>query len=434
MKKIKQISILLVLCTTLLHAQGKMSLEQCIAYGIENNITLQQMQGNKEILQTDTRLIKNSRLPQAEVGLSQRFNIGRSINRDNLYEDVSSHITNMSLNVEMPLFDGFATKYQLKANEANIRVSEAEINTKREELILNITNLFYRTAIYKEILETIKEQKKLSIEQIKFTKKKIEAGVMSRHALAELEAQLASDEFQITEAEGNIEFALIELAQLMNYNDNIDKFDIQIDTVTDTNNIINHSYISDTGLFPQIKVAQYQIESEKWNYKKIKNQLLPLLSVGSSIGSSYYKHSGIINAPFKEQFKNNQQTYIYASLSIPIFEKFNTRNSFRRKKIEIRNYTFSLQEVRNNLLAEILKSRKELSNAHQKVTAAQKTLQAREEAYQYSVERFRAGKLSVYELLQTSQKLTESRSQTIQTKYELAYKQKVYEYYMRHHL
>ena len=256
MKKIKQISILLVLCTTLLHAQGKMSLEQCIAYGIENNITLQQMQGNKEILQTDTRLIKNSRLPQAEVGLSQRFNIGRSINRDNLYEDVSSHITNMSLNVEMPLFDGFATKYQLKANEANIRVSEAEINTKREELILNITNLFYRTAIYKEILETIKEQKKLSIEQIKFTKKKIEAGVMSRHALAELEAQLASDEFQITEAEGNIEFALIELAQLMNYNDNIDKFDIQIDTVTDTNNIINHSYISDTGLFPQIKVAQ----------------------------------------------------------------------------------------------------------------------------------------------------------------------------------
>lgn len=41
----------------------------------------------------------------------------------------------------------------------SIRVSETEINTKRDELILNITNLFYRVAIYKEIVETIKEQK-----------------------------------------------------------------------------------------------------------------------------------------------------------------------------------------------------------------------------------------------------------------------------------
>lgn len=80
---------------------------------------------------------------------------------------------------------------------------------------------------------------------MKFTEK-IEPGVMFKHALAKLEAQPASDEYQTIEAEESIEFALIELAQLINYNDNIDKFDIQIDTVTDTNYIINHNYISDT--------------------------------------------------------------------------------------------------------------------------------------------------------------------------------------------
>ena len=132
------------------------------------------MQGEKELLQTDALMIKNNRLPQAEAKISQRFNIGRSLNRENVYQDVSSHITDMNLNIEMPLFDGFATKYKLKENEGHIHTSEANIQAKTEELRLNISNLFFRAAINKEIYLTAKEQKQLSEEQIKITKKRIE--------------------------------------------------------------------------------------------------------------------------------------------------------------------------------------------------------------------------------------------------------------------
>lgn len=434
MHKVKQVLFFLIIFHASLVAQEKMTLQQCVEYGITHNLTLRQMQGEKELLQTDALMIKNSRLPQVNAGMTQRFNIGRSLNRENVYEDINSHITDMNINIEMPLFDGFATRYMLKENKGLIHASEADRHAKTEELRLNISNLFFRAAIYKEICLSAKEQKQLSVEQIQVTKKRIEAGMMSKQVLLELEAQLASDELKITEAKGSIDFALIDLAQLMNYTGDMDDFDIEIGTISDSGSAMDQSSGAGVGLFPQIKAMEYRMESEKWNYKRIKTQVMPVLSLGGSIGSSYYKHSGIANAPFDEQLRNNQQTYIYAALRIPIFDKFNTRNSLRRKNIEIRNQSFALQETKSNLYAEILKAQKELLNAQQKLVAAHKAQKAHEEAFRYAEERFSAGKLSVYELLQARQQLASSQSQSIQAKYETAYKQKVYDYYMQYNL
>lgn len=434
MRKVKPILFFLFIINTILLAQKNMSLQQCIEYGITHNLKLQQMQGEKELLHTDALMIRNSRLPQVDAGMTQRFNIGRSLNRENVYADVNSHITDMNFNIEMPLFDGFATRYMLKESEGNIHALEANIQAKTDELRLNISNLFFRLAIYKELYLTAKEQKQLSEEQINTTIKRIEAGMMSKQVLLELEAQLASDELKITEAKASIDFALIDLAQFLNYTGHLDDFDIEIGGITDPCITIDYFLDADVGLFPLIKAIEHRIESEKWNYKRIKAQIMPILSMGGSIGSSYYKHSGIDNALFGDQIRNNQQTYIYATLRIPIFNKFNTRNSLRRKNIEIRNQSFALQETKNNLHAELLKAQKELSNAHLKVIAAHKSQNAHEEAFRYATERFSAGKLSVYELLHTKQQLAASQSQSIQAKYKLAYKQKVYDYYTLYNL
>lgn len=135
------------------------------------------------------------------------------------------------------------------------------------------------------------------------------------------------------------------------------------------------------------------------------------------------------NSPFSRQLKNNQQSYIYIALRVPLFDKFVTRTNLRMVKADIQNQAIKIREIENTLHAEAMKIKTDLENSRQKVVTANKSVVAHTEAFRFSTEKFNVGKISVYEHLQAKQRLANSQSQAVQAKYELAYKQAVYDYY-----
>lgn len=410
-------------------AQEKWTLEQCVQYGLENNLTLLQMQGEKVKLQIWQESIKNNRLPGAEMNASHQFNFGRSLNRENVYEDISSYTTGMELNVELPLFDGFYTRNAIRENKMEIRVSDEDMATKKDELALDITNLFYRAAIYKEVHKIALEQRKLTEDQLQRSRDRIEAGMAPKGLLPEIEAQHAEDELTIVEARGNLDRALIELAQLMNMTESVETFDVAIPSAPDDLLVLSVENNIQIDRFSQLRSAQLQREGMEWTYRKTRSGYFPTLSLGGSIGSNYYNQSGMQNTPFSQQLKNNQQTYVYVALRIPLFDKFTTRSNLRTVKADIQNQSLAIQAVKNTLHAEALKIKVDMVNSRQKVVTANQSVVAHTEAFRFATEKFNAGKISVYEHLQAKQRLANSQSQAVQAKYELAYKLAVYDYY-----
>lgn len=410
-------------------AQGKWTLEQCVQYGLENNLTLLQMQGEKVKLQIRQEAIRNNRLPNAEMNASQRFNFGRSLNRENVYEDISSYTTGMELNVELPLFDGFYTRNAIRENKMDILASDEGMAIKKDELTLDITNLFYRAAIYKEVHNIALEQRKLTEDQLQRSRDRIESGMAPKSLLLDIEAQYAEDELTIVEARGNLDRALIELAQLMNMTESVETFDVAIPSASCdllTLSVGNEIYID---RFPRLRSARFLLEGMEWTYRKTRSGYFPTLSMGGSIGSSYYNQSDMQNPLFARQLKNNQQSYIYIALRVPLFDKFVTRTNLRMVKAEMENQSIKIREIENTLHAEALKIKIDLENSRQKVVTANQSVIAHSEAFRFAIEKFSAGKISVYEHLQAKQRLASSQSQAVQAKYELAYKLAVYDYY-----
>lgn len=123
----KQIFIILLILAkgcVVVNAQEKWTLEECVQYGLDNNLTLLHMRGEKNKLKIKKEAIKNDRLPSAVMNAPQRFNFGRSLNRDNVFEDISSFTSGMELNLELPLFDGFSIRNALRENKIDIRISD----------------------------------------------------------------------------------------------------------------------------------------------------------------------------------------------------------------------------------------------------------------------------------------------------------------------
>lgn len=83
------------------------TLEECINYVIENNITLKQIeleQQDQEVLLNTSR---NSWLPNLNANVGQDFNFGRTITEDNTYDNINTASTQAYLSLNMPVFDGF---------------------------------------------------------------------------------------------------------------------------------------------------------------------------------------------------------------------------------------------------------------------------------------------------------------------------------------
>lgn len=424
----KQLLILLYIIgiSGALSAQQKWTLSECIHYALEQNPSLLKMKGKRAQLQIKHGSIKNQRLPAVEINSTQRFDFGRSLNRENVYQDVNSRATAFNLNIEMPVFKGFQTKHALKEAEFEANASEEEIQTRSEELRMQVINFFFRAMVYKEVADIAEQQKQLTEDQLAKAHVRVSAGMAPKSLLPDIQTQLAEDELAIVEAKANEENTLMELARIMSLRVDENGFDIHF-SETDHH---RHGFTTNNR-FSQMQSAKYHLQSLEAAYRKVRSGYFPSLSLGASTGSNYYHRNGMENDIFSKQMKNNLQSYVYATLHIPVFNRFAVRDNLRSMQTEIRNQQLTLREIENELTAERHKANANVRQATQKLTTAQTALESNIQSFNHATERFNAGKISVYEYGQAKQKLANAQSQVAQAKYDLLFKNALAEYYNR---
>ena len=103
-------SLMLLLCFINLFsvsAQEQWTLEACVNYALENNISVQQSKNS--LLSNDQDIIaaKGNFLPSLGVGASQRLNLGNVEVFDGQFLDRTFHSSNIGLNVSQTVFNGF---------------------------------------------------------------------------------------------------------------------------------------------------------------------------------------------------------------------------------------------------------------------------------------------------------------------------------------
>lgn len=83
------------------------SLEECIRYAIENNIDLKQRELERQDREVTLHTSRHSWLPSVNAGVSENLGFGRSEANDGLIVDRNSATTSASIQLSMPIFDGF---------------------------------------------------------------------------------------------------------------------------------------------------------------------------------------------------------------------------------------------------------------------------------------------------------------------------------------
>lgn len=418
-------------------AQDTWSLEKCITYALENNLQVKQQNLAVETKENALTVAKMAHLPSLNASASHSYSFGRAIDygSNQVSNDIIS--TSFSINANLTLFNGFEILNSRKQSQTNYLAAKSDVETIKNSIAIQIALGYLQILFNDELVNSTATQVELSKMQVERTRVLVNAGSLPEGNLFEMEAQLASDEAQLVNAQNQLDLAYLTLTQMLDLK-SAESFRIEKPTnvdvaeklaATNPQEIFNISM----GIMPQIKGSELNVESANYGLKIAKGRYYPQLSLGASYSSGarqFLKENPLVaEVPFETQIRDNASTYIGFSLSIPIFNGLQTRKGVSNAKINLSSSQIDLENQKNSLYKDIQQAYADALAALKKYKSTQKSLQALEEAFRYSEQKFNLGMVTSIDYTTAKNKLAKAQTDLLQAKYEFIFKSKILDFY-----
>jgi outer membrane protein len=277
------------------------------------------------------------------------------------------------------------------------------------------------------------------------TQSLVEAGVVARGDLLDVQATVASGKQRIIAAENVFFLSKLGLAQLLQLTDyqNFDVEDSNQLSVQNTTVLDNPAAVVEKAKADRVelKIAKTNLEIAEKDIKIAKGAYQPSLNGFYSFSTRASYSDRVIGfdtsgaailappLPLFDQFSNNKGHNFGLQLSIPVFNGFAIKNNVERAKLsfersKIASKTAELDLERNVYTA--ISDAKGAINTHEAAVIA---MNARKEAMNYAKEKYEVGLLNSFDYNQAQTLYTNAQSEVVRTKYDAIFKIKVVEFY-----
>lgn len=432
------------------HAQEKKlwTLEECVRYAEEHNLTIQQAELDLENAKIDKLDAIGNFIPSLNAQASASSSTGYSIDpTTNSFVNQKFFNVTPSISSSLTLFDGLRNFHQLNRAKLYALSVQYQSDDIRDDIRLAVANAYLQILSNKETLKVFKAQYRSTQQDLERTNELVDNGVLPRGDLLEIQATAANQEQQIVTAENNVLISRISLAQLLQITDyqNFDVVDqgymIPDDAIMDVP--LHEIYEKASTFMNSIKLSQSQVDVAEKDLEIAKGARYPTLSAFFQYNTRYsdnasfpgfedpntgqYIPGGEID--FVDQLWLQDGISYGAQINIPILNGFNVSNTIKRNKIMVERAKLQLQQDRLQLETDVSQAYVDVQGSFKSYQAADKTVEARRTAYQYAQERYNVGLMNSFDYSQAQARLDDAEASLIQTKYDFIFRLKLLQFY-----
>ena len=428
---------LIVIAMTLLQAPADSlpdlshpwTLRECTTWAMDHNLTVAQQEISLENKQIDENSARMSWLPAVNASASENWSFGRGIGGNNTYESGNSASTGFSLGANMTLFDGLATPNRIQLAKLNLEAATADLEKARDDIRVQVAQAYVQILYNYEIRDVAREQLAIDSLQVVRLEGLFDSGKASAAEVSQQKASLAQSRVTLIQADNNVRTSLLDLAQLLEF-PYWENFSIARPTVRLENLYIgtpDDIYADALGVRPAIRAEKIRLEATEKNIAIAKSAYYPSLSLSGGMGTNYYTSFG--TQGFWNQLNNNFSQYVGLSLSIPIFNRFSTRNQVRSARNNQLSQELQLRRVKQNLYKEIQQAWNAAVAAEAKYQASLEASAAAEDAFVLTKAKYENGKATITEFNESRNRLVKARSDSVQATYEYLFQTRLVEFY-----
>jgi outer membrane protein len=327
----KMIFMMAAFCCLSIHAQKKWTLDECINYAMENNLTLKLSKLKQRSAQEDVMQSKAALFPTLSANTNQ--GVGYSP-FDNTAADKAYYNGSYGVNAQWTVWNGGQNTNTVKQNKLTEEQAELSTNVTANSLQEQITKLYVQILYMSEAIEVNRQSLETSKKNEERGQQMVEVGKMSKADLAQLTAQRASSEYSIVESETQLAKYKLQLKQALDL-DAGTAFDVAIPATSDQQALAEIPSLSSVfeaamAQRPEIKNALLGIESSNLQMKIAKAGALPTVTVNGGVGTSTNSMSSLA---WGTQMKNNFDLTASVGVSVPIFDSRRTKTNVNKARI-----------------------------------------------------------------------------------------------------
>lgn len=411
-------------------SQKNWTLQECVQYAIDNNISIQ-----NGILDIETNEV-NQRGALGDFLPSLNLNAGRTVSQGFQFNPVSgfenNKRTNLSAgaNVGLTIFDGLANFRRYERSKMESEAIKYQIQNLKDNVALNVANSYLNVLFNRENLEVLLKQHEVTNAQIKQTQDLVDAGSLPRGDLLEVQATYETENQQIADAENSLRISKLNLAQLLMLTD-YESFDVaDLDYLVpdadilenQVNTVVNTAFDNRS----ELKIAEQNIKLSEQDVKIARSGYSPTVNGFFNYNTAAQEDTAL---DITEQLYLLDGISYGLRLNVPVFNGFTTRNNVQRAKINLERAKIAEDQAKIDLENLIYRAYTDAEGSRVAYNAAQKTLEARLTAFDYSQERYNVGLLNAFDFEQSRQQLVAAENQLLQSKYQYIFNLKVLELY-----
>lgn len=404
----------------------KWTLDDCIDYALEKNIGLQQDKISLEETSVDVKTARAALFP------SLSFSSGHNVtNRP--YQEQSNMVSgteiissdskttyngNYGLSAQWTLWNGNKRLNTIKQRKTSREIAGLTVAETENSLQEQITQLFIQILYADESVKINENTLQVSQATYERGQELFKEGSISKADLAQLEAQVSSDKYQLVTAESSLRDYKLQLKQLLEL-DGTEEMDLILPALSDEQ--VLQPLPSQTDIYqqalssrPEIQSSRLGIENSKLDIAMAKAGYFPTISLSASTASMTNSAS---DNSWGKQMKYGWNNMVGVNISIPIFDNRQNKSAVQKARLQYDSSRLDLINKQKELYKNIESLWLDAMNAQQQYTAAESKLKSSCASFEMVSEQFNLGMKNTVELLTEKNNLLSAQQQRIQAKY-----------------
>lgn len=337
--------------------------------------------------------------------------VGRLFGREQFGSNISrtkDFFANVGISLNQPLFTFNTQKANFERAEINLKNAERNYSQAEQNLIYNVKVAFYNLFKLKENVEISEEKVKQNEESFLTAENKFKAGLIAEVEALQLEVDLASSRNELLNLNRSLEENLNNFKILLGLEleENIDLIsDLSYQPISiDKNEAVESALINRSDLLNQennIYLSQLNVEEVNSN-RQIKLEL----NARYGISNNEKEFASLFDELLDD-------VNVALTLSVPVWDWGQNSRRVESAEANLMREKLNYNNLKKTIRNEITEVINRINSAKARVNVLSKSVEIAEKSYKISLERFKSGTISSFDLAQMQLRLTEAKNNSI---------------------
>lgn len=429
-KTIPLLLLSLALGGSAIHGQP-MSLSACMDYAVGHSTEMRLSAADRSDERAEkVQAILGAFTPSVSAQSYAYNQYGRNLDPEtNTYTDFSTFHNGYSLSAGITLFDGFQAINRLRIAKVQQQMGLTQERQTADKVRLATMEAYYQVVYYDRLVEVLRLQAATADSALLKAQREEELGRKGHADVVQMESEQAQRQFQLTQAEGQLQQALLTLKETMCWP--IDSSLSIMKTITKNGND-NGNDNENAFVLPSVRIAEAHLRQAQLQLQQARGAWSPSLSLNAGWSTTYYTYpdmAGYQPLPFREQWKNNGGEYVQLTLSIPIYSKGQHSLALSKSKNEVSRAQARLEQAQRERDNTLCRARDEVATAQAAARQATRMAEVKHQAFLLAQRQYALGIITAIEYQTASQSFLTAEADSINALLQLQLKQHQLNYY-----